>query len=405
MTTSELLAGGLSALCTLSALAWIAVFVLAGRHRHQVRTLAAQPDAEPSIGWPRLDVIFAARDEASVVEPAVRSMLSQNYPNVGLIAVDDRSSDDTGAILDAVAAEDSRLKVVHVKELPPGWLGKTHALQLAAETSVADWLLFTDADVVFAPGALRRAVGYAVAGEADHVVVPPEMPTETVGERLFLSMFLAAFTFGFPFWRVENPAYRTSFGVGAFNLVRAERFRAIGGFQNLALSVDDDIRLGEALKAAGGRPRVLLGEGAVTVRWQTGLGGMIRGLEKNFFSVTGYRLAGVLPIVLGFLWIGAGPHVGLFVGPWWARTVCGLGLATTAAIVGLTGKQNGIAWYYALAMPLGALLLSWSLIRSAALAVLRRGIRWRDHFYPLHELRAHARRRDAWLREVWSSTR
>lgn len=394
-----------STVCTLAALAWIALLVSAARHRDRIIKLADQPPLEPPGGWPDTAVIFAARDEAAVVEPAVRSMLAQDYPRLMVIAVDDRSRDATGAILDRLAAEDARLRVVHVRELPDGWLGKTHAMQLAAEATDATWLLFTDADVVLTADCLRRAVGFAVRQDADHVVVPPEIPTESIGERLFLAMFLASFTFGFPVWRVEDPKRRTSVGVGAFNLVSAERFRAIGGFRNLALSVDDDLKLGAALKASGGRPRVLLGEGAALVRWQSGLGGMIRGLEKNFFSVTGYRLTGVPPIVLGFLWVGAGPHLGLFVGPIWARVLCGLGLAAMAAMVGLTGKQNGVGWYYALTMPLSALLLSWALVRSACLAVARNGIRWRDHLYPLDALRAHARRRDAWLREVWRSTR
>ena len=99
-----------------------------------------------------------------MVEQATRSLLAQDYPELALIAVDDRSTDGTGAILDAIAAEDTRLKVLHIEELPAGWLGKTHALHAAAATSSADWLLFTDADVLFVPDTLRRAIALAEAG-------------------------------------------------------------------------------------------------------------------------------------------------------------------------------------------------------------------------------------------------
>src|SRR5581483_9986381 len=285
------------------------------------------PAVEPAGGWPSLAVAFAARDEEADVGRAARSMLALDYPNLRVVAVDDRSTDATGAILDALAAEDGRLVVVHVRELPPGWLGKCHALQAAADAvgDGADWLLFTDADVVFAPDALRRAVAFALSERADHVTVAPGIPTEGPGERLFLVMFLSALTVHAAGWRIEDDESRPSMGIGAFTLVRAEVFRAIGGFRRLALSVDDDVQLGRAIKWAGYRSRIILGAEAVRVRWQVGLGGMIRGLEKNFFAAARFRLALALMAIFPFAALGIAPFVGMFVGPWWSRAVSGLG--------------------------------------------------------------------------------
>jgi hypothetical protein len=196
-----------------------------------------------------------------------------------------------------------------------------------------------------------------------------------------------------------------SAGVGAFNLVRAESFHAIGGFRRLALSVDDDMRLGQALKFAGYRGDIALGQDLVSVRWHVGLGGMIRGLEKNFFAGAEYRLAVVVVAVLGLLTIGVAPHAGLWFGPGWTRTICALGVASIALILALMGRPGGVAWYHAFFLPIGATACIVALIRSAVLAVLRGGIRWRDHHYPLDALRAHVRLRNAWTREVWRSTR
>jgi glycosyltransferase involved in cell wall biosynthesis len=367
-----------------------------------LRTIAAE---RPPGGWPTLAVIFAARNESEMVERATRSLLAQDYPDLTLIAVDDRSTDGTGAILDAIAAADPRLKVIHIKELPGGWLGKTHALHAAAATSSADWLLFTDADVVFAPDTLRRALTLAGSGPIDHLALVPDVVTETFGERIFLAMFLLMFNAYAPPRKVSHFRSKVSAGVGAFNLVRASSLQAIGGFRRLALSVDEDMRLGQALKYAGYRGAIVLGEGLVSVRWQVGLGGMIRGLEKNFFAGAEYRLSIVAVAVFAIIVLGMAPHAGVFVGPGWMRWVCALGVGAVAAILALMRRPGGVAWYHGLLLPLGALACLVALVRSAALAVHRRGIRWRDHHYPLDELRAHVQMRDQWTREVWRSTR
>src|SRR5579864_6542541 len=114
-----------------------------------------------------------------------------------------------------------------------------------------------------------------------------------------MAMFGLMFLLYSPVWAVENRALPAHLGIGAFNLVRASVFRAIGGLSRLALSVDDDMRLGQALKFAGYSTRVLLGHGAVSVRWQVGLGGMIRGLEKNFFAGLTSRWSRCWPVRSG----------------------------------------------------------------------------------------------------------
>ena len=375
------------------------------RHRHSVARLAGLPLDPPAGGWPTLAVIFAARDEAAAVEGATRSLLAQDYPGLEVIAVDDRSTDGTGTILDALAAEDARLRVEHVRELPPGWLGKNHALHAAAAGTAADWLLLTDADVVFAPGSLRRALAEAVRSGADHVTAIPQVPTRDPGERLFMAMFLVMFSYHAPHWKVQDPRTSTHLGIGAFNLVRAAAFRSLGGFDNLRLTVDEDIRLSRALKSAGFRTRVLLGgDGAVSVRWQEGLGGMVRGMEKNFFAGAEFGVAQAVAGAVALVIVGAAPHAGLLVGPWWTRALCAAGVAATCVIVAASGRQSGVRWYYGLTMPLSALIVAYSLLRSTWVTLRRGGVSWRNHHYPLAELRDHARRRNAWIKDLRTAT-
>ena len=395
----------LSALGVVGSLAWLGHVGHLIRHRGKAIFLEDLAGEPPGEGWPTLAVVFAARDEAVAVGAACRSMLGQDYPRMEVIAVDDRSADGSGSILDALALEDDRLRVVHIGQLPPGWLGKTHALQVGSEATRARWILFTDADVILGPGASRKAVGFAEANEVDHLTVGPEIPAESIGERLFLGLFGLLFSMKAPIGRLDDRESKAHAGIGAFNLVRADSFRAIDGFRHLALSVDDDMRLAQALKYAGYRPRFLLGRGLVSVRWQVGLGGMIRGLEKNFFAALGFRLDKAFLVALGIVVVVLAPYAGLFVGPWWARLVCGLGVASIAATLAASRRHSGIGWYYALLMPFSAIAVLVSLGRSVVLTLSRGGVDWRGHLYPLRELKAHVRLRDAWTREVWRSTR
>src|SRR5262245_58393739 len=111
--------------------------------------------------WPTVSLIAPARNEERHIEQAVRSLVPIDYPGLEITIVNDRSTDRTGEILSRLATEFPQLNVVHLEELPAGWLGKNHALQLGADRSQGEWLLFTDADVIFEPTALRRAIAYA----------------------------------------------------------------------------------------------------------------------------------------------------------------------------------------------------------------------------------------------------
>jgi len=395
----------LSTVGVVGSIIWIAYLVAARRNQSQIQNLADLPDMEPPGGWPSLALVFAARDEERVVEQAARSMLALNYPALELIAVDDRSRDETGAILDKLAASDPRLSVIHVAELPAGWLGKTHALQAAANETDAEWVLFTDADVVFAPNALRRAVAAAVAGGVAHMTVSPEVPTETLGERVFLSMFLTGLAFHSPGWLVQDPRSRAYLGIGAFNLVRAADFRAIGGFGRLKLSVDDDMQLGRAMKWSGRKSRVVLGARAVSVRWQVGLDGMIRGLEKNYFAGARFQLWRMLVFQAAIILVGIAMFAGLLVGPVWCRLICGVGVAALSIMLEVMGRPCGVRWYHAAFMPVASLVNMYALFRSTWHTLRRGGVTWRGHLYSLKELRDHVSMREIWMKQLWSSTR
>src|SRR5574337_712644 len=171
----------------------------------------SEPRWQPASGSaaPKVSIIVPARNEEEHVEVAVSSLLALDYPDYEVIAVNDRSSDRTGEILDRLAAASrGRLRVLHVTELPAGWLGKHHAMGLAAQQAAGDWLLFTDADITFRSDALRRALFYAGECHCDHLVVFPTVHMHSVGERMMIGFFQILFLFGHRPWKVADPKAR-----------------------------------------------------------------------------------------------------------------------------------------------------------------------------------------------------
>jgi glycosyltransferase involved in cell wall biosynthesis len=336
---------------------------------------------------PRVSIIVPARNEAAMIETAVRSLLAIDYPDYELIVVDDRSEDSTGAILDRLKAEHDRLVVVHVRELPPGWLGKTHAMWSAAQKSTGEWILFSDADVIHAPEALRRAVHYAEQERADHMVLLPTMLMESVGERMMVSFFQAMFIFAYRPWKVRDAEARDSMGVGAFNMVRRSAYEKIGTYQSMRLSVVDDMRLGEKVKQAGLPSRVAFGDGMVAVRWAEGARGVIANLTKNFFAQLHYSPALAVVAALGLLWLHLGPWFGTLLAAGWARAGYAVALGSLLAIYVAMGKRTKIGTGYVLLHPVASVLMVFTLVRSTVVTLVHGGVEWRGTFYPLDELK------------------
>ena len=181
----------------------------------------------------RVSLIFAARDEQEKLPQALETMSKISYPNLEIIAIDDRSQDKTSAILDEAARSNDRLRVIHVKELPQGWLGKPHALQKAYEASTGEWLLFTDADVRFAPDAISRAMNLVQSRNADHLTLFGDVDREGFWDTVLLTFFGLAMHLATESPRVSNPNSRAYIGIGAFQLVRRSAYEACGTHQRL----------------------------------------------------------------------------------------------------------------------------------------------------------------------------
>jgi len=336
---------------------------------------------------PRVSLIFAARDEEEKLPIAVKTLSTISYPNLEIIAVDDRSKDRTSAILDKAAHQDSRLRVIHVKELPDGWLGKPHALQKAYEASTGEWLLFTDADVRFTPDALSRAMSLVQSRNADHLTLFGDVDRDGFWETVLLTFFGLAMHLANESHNVSNPNSRAYLGIGAFQLVRRSAYEAVGTHKRLAMEVVDDMKLGKILKLGGHRSCVGLAVGFVAVRWQSGFRNLIRGVTKNFFAALNYSVPFAAAAITGMLLTNFAPFVGVIFGHGWVRILAGVSVAIALLFHVFVDLGAKISPLYALTHPIGALIFCWMVLRSMIVTLRQGGVVWRDTFYKLADLK------------------
>jgi glycosyltransferase involved in cell wall biosynthesis len=377
----------------LLAAGWIVAIVWAGSTILTVRFLRGSRLADragealdPRL-WPMVSVVVPARDEARGVEEALRSLANLDYPALEVIAVDDRSTDGTGAIIDRVAAGDPRVRSLHIADLPEGWLGKCHAMQAGARLAEGELLLFTDGDVVFAPDTLRLAVRHLLARKLDHLALLPGLVPGGYWEDAVKSYFGMLFIVGVRAWAAGSASKNVYVGIGAFNLLRRTAYETIGGHETLRLEVTDDLMLGKRVKQAGFRQEALIASDHLRLRWQEGVGGFIRGLEKNGFAALGFSLPFLLLLTALVFLFYAVPYLGVLV----FRDARVFGYAFSVLLMhGTYGyfasfQRNG--WLLAPALPCAAFIYLFALWRSAVVTLRQGGVRWRDTFYPLEVLK------------------
>ena len=341
-------------------------------------------------GNPRVSIIVPARNEEEDIAEALTRLLALDYDNYEVIAVDDRSTDRTGEIMDRIAASaeaHDRLKIIHIDDLPPGWMGKTHAMWTAAQQASGNWLLFTDADVLFKPDALRRALAYAEAEPADHVVLLPRMILKRPSEKMMIAFFQTLFVFGHRPWKVADPKAKDHIGVGAFNLVRRRVYDAIGSYERLRMEVLDDMKLGKVVKNAGYAQRNVFGGDLISVRWAKGARGVVRNLTKNFFAVMSFQWPRLLLSCFALAFLNLMPFLGIWLAHGWARLPYAVALASMFLIyVGVSWK-SAVPSYYFVLHPLSTALFIYTMLLSMIVTLGRGGVVWRGTFYPLEELR------------------
>jgi chlorobactene glucosyltransferase len=241
--------------------------------------------------FPRVSVLVPARDEEANIERCIRSLLAQNYTDFEVLALDDHSGDGTGRILAALATEDSRLRTLQGRRLPPDWLGKHWACHQLAEAASGELLLFVDADTRHDPRALRDAVGVMLGEDAAFLSALPRQEVVTWAEKLLVPVISWSLLSFLPLalaYRLRTPML--SAAIGQFMLFRRAAYEQIGGHESVRQSVVDDIALGRRVKAAGLRWRLVDGTRRVRCRMYRNAPQVFEGISKNLLAVFGNKI-------------------------------------------------------------------------------------------------------------------
>jgi len=328
----------------------------------------------------KLSIIVTACNEAETIGPALTSLLSVSYRPIEIVIVNDRSTDETGPIIDALIRDHSHARVVHNDHLPEGWLGKVHALHLGVMASSGEWLLFTDADVVYSEGVIADAVNHVESKALDHFSLLP-----TIHANGWL-LNLAVYAFAQLGIHKVFGLFPMPFGAGAFNMVRREALDKSAGLEWLKMEVADDTGLALLITESGGQTAVSTALDGLHLSWYPTLRAMFHGLEKNAgllisrgrpWRLFAIWLTGALLVTLPFLGTALQPDL-------WPALTLGMGtyvLATLRLRIRLSNRP-----WLSLFAPVGFMLLGtcglWSMIQ-----IMRRGgIDWRGTFYPWKDL-------------------
>lgn len=343
----------------------------------------------PRESWPRVSLVIPACNEGEELRSCVASRLQDGYPNLECILINDRSTDHTGDIMDEFARTDPRVRVIHIHDLPEGWLGKVHALHIGSQIATGDWLLFSDADVSFEPETLMRVITFAETDKLDHLgTVATLTPRDYLLNAAVTAMMRIMLTMG-QFWKLGDPKSRASTGAGYFNLVRRSAFDRTHGFQAMRLEVVDDITLGQMLKLSGARVGVVDAHRFLKLPYYHSFREMVVGMDKNGFAALGrFNLALLTGLTVSLLVLELGALLALVPGISMALKILTLFVMVTAiTIIGLVMRSFGRPINSNLFPPIGTILLMFIGFRSAILTLRHGGITWRGTFYPLDQLR------------------
>jgi glycosyltransferase involved in cell wall biosynthesis len=258
-----------------------ALGMASSRSRMDLLHKAAQPIPQP---LPKVTIIIPAKDEGERIRQCLASALAQDYPRFDVLAVNDRSTDATGHVMDEMAAADPRLKVLHIDSLPASWTGKNHALFRAASQADGQWLLFIDSDVILQPSVLSTTLRIAIARRYDMLSLILRQDTHGIWESALVPIASAAFGTAYMMGLSNSESNNCFFGNGQYMLFDRKIYDQIGGHEAVKSQFNEDMALARLMKQARLRPRMAWGTELGSVRMYDSLPTIMRGWSRIFFG-------------------------------------------------------------------------------------------------------------------------
>jgi cellulose synthase/poly-beta-1,6-N-acetylglucosamine synthase-like glycosyltransferase len=347
---------------------------------------------EPRIPRPLVSIIVPAKDEAAGIEESVRSFLKSDYPNLEVLLVDDRSEDATAAIMERLAAADPRVKAISIRDLPPGWTGKTHAMFQAAQGASGEILLFTDADAVFDPHLLSRAFHFFAAKELDMLSLLPGFVDQGFNETAVYPHMALGLSFFYPLPEVNDHSKQAGLASGCFIMMKRKVYERIGTWQRFRNEITEDVALSKVIKQEGFKLRVFRAGDLVRTKafdnltdvcrfWKrTYYGGLEKDIRKIFRLTSNYAslsIVSALFLISGIIVLsGAGGalDVALFVASF-------LVMAAVVVPFSIFIREEGGNWLYGLASPVGVFLSLCVAVSTLMTVLSKEGIHWRGSRY------------------------
>jgi chlorobactene glucosyltransferase len=338
---------------------------------------------------PLVSVLVPARNEEHrVLADCVRSILAQDYERFEVIAVNDRSTDGTGAILETLARNDDRLLVVEGEEPPAGWLGKPFAMEQAFRHARGEWILATDADMIFDKAALRTAMDRTLEERGDAMTLIPHFEALSFWERVMIPTWVWVLLMFTLFYRTSNPKTPGAVGIGGFFLMRRTVLERVGGYQALKNEVMEDVRLAEMIKRSGARLFTESAPNLIKTRMYRNFAEMWECSTKNWFSgmkfslpfawggVCSMYLMSVVPPLLALV-SGIAIALGLRADLWQLFIPAALSWLVQVLVLGMVSLRSEVSPAYALTAPLGLGVLYAMLFDSSIKITSGKGVRWK----------------------------
>ncbi len=340
------------------------------------------PRLKPSkttLASPKVSVLIPARNEAGVIAQTVERLLAQHYPTFEILVLDDDSSDNTVDVALAAGKSDVRLRVLRGETLPAGWMGKNWACHQLARAALGEWLIFTDADVIWSPDALEALIANAENTKADLLTIWPTQITESWSERLVVPLMSFAVMSYLPLLPVHHtrlPAFAAA--NGQCMAFRRDAYHKISGHAGVRNQIVEDVTLARRIKAHGLRLRMADGAGLISCRMYQNWSAVRNGFAKNILAGHGNSFP-FLALSTLFHWlVFIFPWLWLFLGhgtsdwPVWPILLITLGLGARI-LTAMTTQQRITDSIF---MPVSVFLLTVIAIQSVWWQA-RGGPRWK----------------------------